>query len=68
VCFGKEGWPHFKEIFGVVEHELTILAPGIHIYDAKRIVLCPFFAYGHMSGEMIRIVAQKFRDWRVKIP
>ncbi|SEL19095.1 hypothetical protein SAMN05444515_11128 [Ectothiorhodospira marina] len=67
VCFGKECWSEFKQVF--VEHPYDVKEYGdekIVVYDSDRVILCGHFSYGvHFTNKALDLVVEILEGWGV---
>lgn len=66
VCFGKEGWTHCKEIFGVTEDGIEIEANKVYSFPHARMILAPFFSR-HMTNRRAELIGDCLVSWGVRI-
>jgi hypothetical protein len=68
VCFGKEAWCDFRQVFDVQSPADVIAEGAIRVHTAEKVILSPFFARWHMSNARAQQIANRLVEWRVSIP
>lgn len=61
ICFGKIGWPTFRDIFELQEPRDK--NHGMEFYEQQRVVLTPFFVSHQMSDERIDKLSETLKKW-----
>lgn len=68
ICFGRAGWDFFRSIFVRQDDLHAVLSDKVHIYQNTRLILTPFFAYGHVSTQEIEQMVEVLKEWKVVMP
>jgi hypothetical protein len=69
VAFGKSVWSEFRCLFEL--NESTQAKPAgasLEIYDREKVILCPFFGYGHMTNQVAEDISDILRGWGIFLP
>lgn len=69
ICFGTTEWENHRTIFKLQQSSPDKYFNGdIEVYQPERVILTPFFAYGHVSDEKADSIAKVLNGWKVSIP
>ena len=68
VCFGKEFWPQFSELFLCGSKEKPTQHGGCAVYQQERMILTGHFSRGSaFPNADLDIVVNHLKDWKVRI-
>lgn len=68
ICFGKGGWEHTDNIFGLDAESKRGSAGSFWVHEPARVIQTKFPAYGHVRDDCVIKIAEILKSWGVSLP